>query len=75
MAKTVTGGGAALRLKLGWEMRITKAALEPLGNPEYITFLWSAEKRILVITASDFNRLRRIHIGCGNYQYAFFRTP
>jgi len=70
MSKTVSNNGnrAALRLKLGWEMRVTKAVLEPLGNPEYITFLWSEEKRMLVITASEVSTPQSVKISKCNYE-------
>jgi len=69
MNKAITdNGGAALRLKLGWEMRVTKAVLEPLGNPGYITFLWSEEKRILLITASDATTPQSVKISKCNYE-------
>ena len=57
-----------LRFKHGWEMRISKQALEPLKNPEYIRFLWSEEKRILLITASDAFTPQSLKISKCNYE-------
>ena len=68
MNKTNNGGIPALRMKHGWEMRVTKAALEPLGSPEYITFLWSGEKRALLITAAEANTPQSVKISKCNYE-------
>ena len=61
-------GEAELRLKHGWEIRVTKPVLKYLGNPEYITFLWSEEKRILVITPSSINAPHSLKISGCNYE-------
>ena len=59
---------AALRMKRGWELTINRAALEPLGNPGYVRFLWSAEQRVLLIEAADADTPQSLRIGNANYK-------
>ena len=68
MRNKTSSGEAAIRMKYGWEIRVSTAALKHLNNPEYITFLWSGEKRMLVITASDVSAPQSVKISKCNYE-------
>ena len=66
--KSVTQAVPNARMKYGWELRLNKAALEPLGNPEYIRFLWSAERKILLLGAARADTPQSLRISAINYQ-------
>ena len=59
---------ATLRLKRGWELTISRAALEHLGNPGYVRFLWSAEMQVLVIGAATADTPQSLRSGSANYK-------
>jgi len=58
----------SLRLKHGWEIRLSKAALEALGKPGYVRFLWSAEQRVLLVEAAEADTPQSLRVSSVNYQ-------
>jgi len=65
---------AVLRMKRGWELTVSRAALEPLGNPGYVRFLWSAQQRVLLIEAADADTPQSLRVGAPKGGSIVFRN-
>jgi len=66
--KTITQAVPVIRMKHGWEFSVNKATLEPLGKPEYIRFLWSAEGKVLLLGAARADTPQSLRISPINYK-------